>query len=49
MAIAVDTLLDEPGKESPQQRSVVEMKYFLGMTDEEAAETLRLSLHTLQA
>lgn len=48
VAIAVDTLLDELGKESPQQRSVVEMKYFSRMTGEEAAEALGLSLHTLQ-
>jgi RNA polymerase sigma factor (TIGR02999 family) len=48
VAIAVDALLDELGKEWPQRQSVVELKYFLGMTDEEAAEALGLSLHTLQ-
>jgi DNA-directed RNA polymerase specialized sigma24 family protein len=27
---------------------VVELKFFLGMTDEESAEALNLKLHTLQ-
>jgi RNA polymerase sigma-70 factor (ECF subfamily) len=47
-AIAVDVLLDELGKESPQQRRVVELKFSLGLTDEEAAEALNLSLRSLQ-
>ena len=48
LAVAVDALLDELEKESPQQRSVVELKFFLGLTDEEAAGALNLTLHTLQ-
>lgn len=48
LAITVDTLLNELDKESPQRRAVVELKFFLGMTDEEAADALNLSLHTLQ-
>ena len=48
LAVAVDTLLDELEKESPQRRSVVELKFFLGLTDEEAAGALNLTLHTLQ-
>ncbi|HWJ48138.1 MAG TPA: ECF-type sigma factor [Candidatus Udaeobacter sp.] len=48
LAVTIDTLLDELDKESPQQRSVVELKFFLGMTDEEAADALSLKLHTLQ-
>jgi len=48
LAVTVDTLLNELNKESPQQRAVVELKFFLGMTDEEAADALNLSLHTLQ-
>jgi RNA polymerase sigma-70 factor (ECF subfamily) len=48
LAIAVDTLLDELEVESHQRRTVVELKFFLGLTDEEAAEALGLSLHTLQ-
>lgn len=47
-AIAVDVLLDELGKESPQQRRVVELKFSLGLTDEEAAEALNLKLRSLQ-
>jgi len=48
LEIAVDMLLDELGRESPQQRSVVELKHYLGLTDEEAADALGLKLHTLQ-
>lgn len=48
LAIGIDSLLDELETESHQRRAVVELKFFLGMTDEEAAEALGLSLHTLQ-
>lgn len=48
IAITVDGLLNELEKESPQRRAVVELKFFLGMTDEESAEALNLKLHTLQ-
>jgi len=48
LTLAVDALLDELGKESHQRRAVVELKFFLGLTDEEAADALHLSLHTLQ-
>jgi RNA polymerase sigma-70 factor (ECF subfamily) len=48
LAVAVDTLLDELEKESHQQRAVVELKFFLGLTDAEAADALNLKLHTLQ-
>jgi hypothetical protein len=41
-------LLDELGKVSPQQRRVVELKFSLGLTDEEAAEALNLKLRSLQ-
>jgi len=47
-ALAIDTSLEELGKESPTRRSVVELKFFLGLTDEEAAEALNLTVHTLQ-
>jgi len=48
LAVAVDGLLDELEKESHQQRAVVELKFFLGLTDAEAADALNLTLHTLQ-
>jgi len=48
LAITIDRLLNELDKVSPQQRAVVELKFFLGMTDEEAADALNLKLHTLQ-
>ena len=48
LAVAVDTLLAELAKESEQRRAVVELKFFLGKSDAEAAEALNLTLHTLQ-
>jgi RNA polymerase sigma-70 factor, ECF subfamily len=48
LVVAVDELLNEMAKEYPQRRAVVELKFFLGLTDEEAAKALNLSLHTLQ-
>lgn len=48
LVVAIDELLNELGRESPQRRSVVELKFFLGLTDQEAADALNLSLHTLQ-
>ena len=48
LAITVDALLDELEAESHQKRAVVELKFFLGLTDAEAAEALNLSLHALQ-
>jgi len=48
LAVAIDVLLDELALESQQRRAVVELKFFLGLTDQEAAEALNLSLHTFQ-
>jgi len=48
MAVAVDALLDDLAKESQQKRAVVELKFFLGLGDVEAAEALNLTLHTFQ-
>lgn len=47
-AIAVDRLLDELEKIHPDWCSVVEMKYFVGLTDDETAEALGLRLRTMQ-
>jgi len=48
LAVAVDALLDDLARESQQKRAVVELKFFLGMCDEEAAKALNLTLHTFQ-
>lgn len=48
LGLAVNALLDELEKESHQRCAVVELKYFLGLTDGEAANALNLKLHTLQ-
>ena len=48
LVIAIDELLNELEKASPIQRSVVEVKFFLGLTDQEGAVALDLTLHTFQ-
>jgi len=47
-AITVDRLLDQLANVNPEWCSLVELKYFLGLTDEEAAEVLGLKLRTMQ-
>jgi RNA polymerase sigma factor (TIGR02999 family) len=47
-ALTVDRLLDELAKVSPEWCNLVELKYFLGLTDEETAEVLGLKLRTMQ-
>jgi RNA polymerase sigma factor (TIGR02999 family) len=47
-AIAVDTALDELQKLHPVWCSIVELKYFMGLTDEETAALLGLRLRTMQ-
>ncbi len=48
LAVAIGTLLDQLETQSPQKCAIVEMKFFLGLTDSEAADALNLKLHTLQ-
>jgi len=48
LALTVDTLLEELETESHQRRAVVELKFFLGLTDAEASDALGLKLHTFQ-
>lgn len=48
LVVGIDKLLDDLETESPQRRAVVELKFFLGMTDDEAADALGITLHTLQ-
>jgi len=46
--IAIDSMLDDLEAEFPLGRKVYELKHVLGLTDEEAAEALGLSLRNLQ-
>ncbi len=48
LALTVDKLLNELAETRPDWCRLVELKYFLGVTDEEAAETLGLKLRTTQ-
>jgi RNA polymerase sigma-70 factor (ECF subfamily) len=48
LAVMIDRLLDQLGETKPEWCMLVEVKYFLGLTDEEAAETLGLKLRTMQ-
>jgi RNA polymerase sigma factor (TIGR02999 family) len=47
-AVMVARLLDQLAEIHPEWCTVVELKYFLGMTDEEASEMLALKLRTMQ-
>jgi RNA polymerase sigma factor (TIGR02999 family) len=47
-AVAVDRLLDELAETRPEWSTLVEMKVFLGLTDQEAAEAMGLKLRTMQ-
>jgi len=46
--VAIDRLLDQLAESHPDWCTLVELKYFLGFTDEEAAEALGLKLRTMQ-
>jgi RNA polymerase sigma factor (TIGR02999 family) len=48
LAVAIDRLLEQLERESPQQRRVVELKFFLGLTDAEVAEALNIPMRSLQ-
>jgi RNA polymerase sigma factor (TIGR02999 family) len=48
LAIAFDSLLDELQASHPDWCSMVELKYFMGLSVEETAEVLGLSLRTTQ-
>ena len=48
LAITVDRLLDELSESNPEWCRLVEIKFFLGLTDEEAAEAMGLKLRTMQ-
>jgi len=46
--ILVDRLLEELSETQPEWCTLVELKYFLGLTDEQAADALGIKLRTLQ-
>ena len=48
LAITVDRLLDRLAATKPEWCRLVEVKYFLGLTDEEAADALGIKLRTMQ-
>jgi RNA polymerase sigma factor (TIGR02999 family) len=48
LAVTVDRLLEQLAETHPEWCELVELKYFLGLTDEEAAETLGIKLRTMQ-
>jgi RNA polymerase sigma factor (TIGR02999 family) len=48
LAITVDRLLDQLAETKPEWCRVVEVKFFLGLTDEEAADALGIKLRTMQ-
>jgi RNA polymerase sigma factor (TIGR02999 family) len=48
LAITVDRLLDELAETKPEWIMLVEMKFFPGLTDEEAAEAMGVKLRTMQ-
>lgn len=49
LALVIDQLLDRMREILPVECSIVELKFFFGMTDEEIAEVLALPLRTMQA
>ena len=48
IAVTVDRLLEQLADAKPEWCTLAELKYFLGLTDEEAAETLGLKVRTMQ-
>ena len=48
LAVSVDKLLDKLAQTKPDWCMLVEVKYFLGLTDEEASEALGMKLRTMQ-
>ena len=48
LAIAVDNLLDQLSQSNPDWCTVVELKFFLGLSDEETADMLGVKVRTMQ-
>jgi RNA polymerase sigma factor (TIGR02999 family) len=49
LVLVIDELLDRLHDSMPVECSIVELKFFFGMTDEETAEALGLPLRSMQA
>ena len=47
-AITVDRLLNQLAEHQPQWCNLVELKYFVGLSDEETAEVMGIKLRTMQ-
>lgn len=47
-AVAIDSLLDELQERHPELCPVIEMRFFLGLTEEETADALGVPLRTAQ-
>jgi len=48
LAVTMDRLLNQLAEINPEWCTLVELKYFLGLTDEEATEAMGLKLRTMQ-
>jgi RNA polymerase sigma factor (TIGR02999 family) len=48
LAVTIDRLLEQLAETKPEWCTLVEVKYFLGLTDEEAAEMLGMKIRTMQ-
>jgi len=48
LAVTVDQLLGQLAQTNPEWCRLVELKYFLGLTDEEAADVLGMKLRSMQ-
>jgi DNA-directed RNA polymerase specialized sigma24 family protein len=48
LALSVDRLLTQMAEVHPEWCTLVEVKYFLGLNDEEAAATLGMKMRTMQ-
>jgi len=46
--LSLDRVLDELARENAEWCRIVELKYFLGLTNEEAAETMGMNVRTFQ-
>jgi RNA polymerase sigma factor (sigma-70 family) len=46
--LAMDQALDRLARTDPQKVQLIEMRYFGGMTAEESAETLSMSVHVVR-